>query len=259
MRSEPGVEGYGSQTCRTAKLIFGMGKNVTALLVIAEVGSFVTAAIIAVLWVLDPTNGKYEPSFTLASLLGVLVDLMRRFYPGLSASTLQKAGRPDLLAATILQSIDSTPLSILLAQTLGFVGGNTNSAFEHWLRLELYGYTPAGGMTETDVVPEYREVGGRHRDARGRTVSFVSQLSFVNRHRFRFGVRQLEELAAESDSITIRDIDAVDLIRAHLGHDVTGFEIEPLEIAAVLERIRNIFRERLSEHLAVEKAKAVGL
>jgi hypothetical protein len=231
-------------------------RNATVLLQFTEVGCFLAAATIAVLWVFDPT-GSYEPGFTVASALGGGIELWRRFFANRSRGTVQAVDRPGSLTATILQSIDSSPLSVLLAQSLELVKGTANSSFEHWLRLELYGYTLVGGMTEADIVPEYREVVGQHRDARGRPVLFVSQLDFVNAHRFRFSVKQLEELAAETGSIIIRDSDAVEFIGSKFGRDVAGFEIHPSEVTAVLDWVRNIFREKLSQHVLVEEGKAV--
>ncbi len=239
--------------CCAVSQKYKFGNQDANVLVIAEAGCFIAAAILAALWYYDP-NGSYEPGFTVVTVMGAGIELLRRHCFKSDCSAKRKPTQHREVAA-LLGAIDSLPLSVLLPQALEMVRGTTNTAFEKWIRLELYGYDLAGGMKAEDVVPEYREVGGQHRDAHGRPVSFVSQLGFLNTHRFRFGVKQLEELAAAPDGITIRDSGAAELIRSHLNREVSGFEIHASEVVSVLDRIRNIFREKLSRHLSVEEAK----
>ena len=101
-------------------------------------------------------------------------------------------------------------------------------------------------MTEQDTVPEYREVTGRYMDSYNRMLQVPSNLDFVNGYRFRYGVRQLEELAKKEKMQNIRDEDCIELLRRELNVDVYRFCFSPTEIVGVLDCIRNHLMEKVN-------------
>jgi hypothetical protein len=233
---------------------FSFGNRDTAVLLIIEAGLFLAAAVLASLWAVFP-DGVYEPFLAATLVAGGGIELLRRCVDGRRNTVAPEPTNSQRLAATIRGSIDSAQLSTLLSQSLELVKNTTDSSFEQWIRLELYGYSNVGGMSEADIVPEYRDVPCRHMDAQGRVVNFGSQYGFLNSHRFRCGVRQLEELAAKNQPVRLQDLTAVEFIRANLNVAVDRLEIHHSELVVVLDRIRNIFREKLAQHLSEEEAK----
>ncbi len=132
------------------------------------------------------------------------------------------------------------PRALQLSKLLG------RQDLEHWVRLELLGYNQEGGMTEQDIVPEYREITGRYMDSYNRMLQIPSALHFVNGYRFRYGVRQLEELAKKEKMQNIRDEECIELLRRELNVDVYRFCFSPTEIVGVLDRIRNRLLEKVN-------------
>ena len=120
------------------------------------------------------------------------------------------------------------------------------------MRLELYGYSREGGMTEEDVVPEYRAVAGRWIDRFGHILdlSDYPDLAVVNEYRFRFGAAQLEELAARQDMQNITDDACISALRA-VGIEVVRFCFSPIEVRGVLDVIRNKLAEKVSDVLSM--------
>ncbi|MBC7819915.1 MAG: hypothetical protein IAG10_23780 [Planctomycetaceae bacterium] len=239
------------------------------LTVVIEVIAWIATAVLAILWIRD-SAGNYEPWTLVCGLSAAAVEMFRRWsghdvaqphshrvnearQPHIARvnvdaalQPIQKKSRPQELLDWLSDNSSEKPLSKLLPRALEFAQVTNDSEFEHWVRLELYGWTKEGGVADSDVVPEYREVVGRYLDQSGRMLDFSKQeAGFMNSYRLRHGVRQLEELAKRMDMIQIRDEIFVSLIREHLQAEVSLFTFSPTEIVAVLDRARNRLIEKV--------------
>jgi len=215
------------------------------VLITIEVIAFLATAALATLWICDP-GGNYEPWTVVCGLVSVGVELYRGFLT-------RSEGEPEPLTRSgeLLHWIQEhgvekplgqiLPRALQLAQLLG------NESLEHWVRMELYGYTQEGGMTEQDVVPKYREVTGRYMDQYNQMLHVDNpKLAFVNTYRLRYGVRQLEELASKTEMQNVRDEKFIRLLREELHVDVFRFCFSPIEVTGVLDHIRNRLLEKVN-------------
>lgn len=213
-------------------------------LVVLEIIAAIVTVGLAVMWVRDP-SGNYEPWTVICGVVLVGVEIYRRIQKR-SENELKSLSKPEELIHWIQGQGSEKPLSQILPHTLRLSQLLGLRDLEHWVRLELYGYNQEGGMTEQGNVPEYREVTGRYMDSYNRMLQVPSNLDFVNGYRFRYGVRQLEELAKKEKMQNIRDEDCIELLRRELNVDVYRFCFSPTEIVGVLDRIRNHLMEKVN-------------
>ncbi len=213
-------------------------------LVVVEIITAITTAVLAVMWIRDP-SGNYEPWTIICGVVFGGVEIYRRIRTR-SENGLNSFSKPEELIHWIQGQGAEKPLSQILPHTLRLSQLLDLKDLEHWVRLELYGYNQEGGMTEQDTVPEYREFTGRYMDSYDRMLNVPSNLDFVNGYRFRYGVRQLEELAKKENLQNIRDEDCIDRLRQELNVDVNRFCFSPMEIVGVLDRIRNQLIEKVN-------------
>ena len=150
----------------------------------------------------------------------------------------------------LLARLYSAPLPQLLTQALAVAQQHSDATFEHWLRLELFGYFHSNpALKAADKVPGYRTVVGEHSDEFGRPLIISDpQLGFVNEIRVRWGVAELEELRSRGGHITVRDPFTADVIRKHLHVEVSRFSFDSRELTGVLSAIRTQLAEHLARH-----------
>lgn len=74
------------------------------------------------------------------------------------------------------------PLSQILPRALELAQLVEDRDFEHWVRMELFGYNREGRMNENDVVPEYRQVTGRHLDQAGQMLQVRGSGTQLRQH-----------------------------------------------------------------------------
>lgn len=215
------------------------------LLIALEIFALLATATLAFLWVRDP-GGNYEPWTVICGGVFTGIELYRRFQQRSDGESSRRS-RTQELVHWIQEHGTEKPLSQVLPRALQLAQLLGDEEFEHWIRMELYGYTQVGGMREHDTVPEYREVTGRYMDQYDRMLHIDDpKLDFVNAYRFRFGVRQLEELAKKTDMQNVRDETFIEMVRQHLHVDVFRFCFSPVEVAGVLDRIRNRLLEKVN-------------
>ena len=215
------------------------------ILVIIEIIAWLTTVTLAILWVTDP-GGNYEPWTVICGVVAAGTECYRQARTR-SGNASMRASKPEELIRWIQDQGTEKPLSQVLPRALQLAQLLGHQDLEHWVRLELYGYTQEGGMTGKDLVPEYREVTGRYMDEHNRMLQIQDpNLHFVNGYRFRFGVRQLEELAKKEEMQNIRDEDLIELLRQELHVDVFRFCFSPTEIVGILDRIRNRLIEKIN-------------
>jgi AbiTii len=148
---------------------------------------------------------------------------------------LRKNGFKEL-ASHVLQQL------LRLAQIVG------NAEVEHWVRLELFGYGPEGGMKKgVDIVPEYRAVMGQYYDDYGRALRLPSHYHFVNSYRFRYGVAMLEEWSKKTEMQSIADSTFTELIEEEFKVKVTQFSFNPVGIVEIVSAIRNRAMDKFRE------------
>jgi len=213
-----------------------------------EILTILIAVIFGILWIRNP-QGNYEPIIAMCGTIGLVLEFVRRIGPWKQSVIKEQPSDdiPSLLSwlltnALSLELSRLLPFMIRLAQKLG------RKDLEKWARLELNGYYGEYGMTETDVVPEYRTVAGQHTDEYGRPLVLPDpRLGFINETRLRHGVKELEELTKTEQMVFVRDVSASSLIREHLGVEVTRFVFNPVAVAGTLERIRIELLDRLNE------------
>lgn len=213
-------------------------------LIILEIISAVVTAGLAVMWVRDP-SGNYEPWTVICGVVLVGSEIYRRVQTGSEGGPKPLSKQEELIRLIQVWGLEEPlskvlPLALQLSQILGSLD------LEHWVRLELFGYTQEGGMTEQDTVPEYREITGFYMDRHNQMLHVPPDLDFVNGYRFRYGVRQLEELAKKEKMQNIRDEGRIELLRRELDVDVYRFCFSPTEIVGVLDRIRNHLIEKVN-------------
>jgi hypothetical protein len=103
-------------------------------------------------------------------------------------------------------------------------------------------------MTHDVVVPEYRTVGGQWYDEFGRVFLVTDpKLGFVNETRLRPGVEELESFVAKTGVPSIR-LDAGEVIKEHLGVEVSVFRFTVHSIEQVLANVRAQYIDRLVTH-----------
>ncbi len=143
------------------------------------------------------------------------------------------------VAKTILNKIDSKPLSDSLSKALRLSQKIHSKDFEKWCRLELGGYFDSNlAMDENVIVPEYRTVVGQHYDYYGRPLILKEDLSFVNETRLRYGVLQLENLFNARDTVVMHDSHTCSLIKQHLNVEVHIFRFSSSNLLKILTSIK---------------------
>lgn len=210
------------------------------MLSVIEIIAFVATAILAILWAMNP-RGNYEPFTLLCALVGTGVEIIRRILKPKVLSNLKPKPNANIseVHEWLYKNISHLDLSETLPYALDLAHRIKNIDFEHWLRMELYGYNEDGGMKESDVVPKYREIIGRHMDAYNRMFTIEDpELDIVNTTRLRFGVGKLEKLSKANNMQNIRDEWAINMIREHFGIEVVRFCFSPVEVVGILNNIK---------------------
>jgi len=213
-------------------------------LVILEITTSILTTWLAILWIHNP-SGNYEPWTVICGVILAGSEIYRRGR-NRPNDEIKQVSKPEELILWIQDQGVEKPLSQVLPRALQLSKLLNLHDLEHWVRMELFGYNQEGGMTEQDVVPDYREITGRYIDNYNQMVQMPSELHFVNGYRFRYGVRQLEELSKREKMQNIRDEECIELLRRELNIEVNRFCFSPTEIVGVLDRIRNRLLERVN-------------
>jgi hypothetical protein len=143
----------------------------------------------------------------------------------------------------------TAPLNELLQSLVLLAGEVKDKEVEKWAKLELGGYLRENPeMNNEVVVPEYRTVVGLWHDRYGRPLVIDDpKLHFVNSHRLRNGVAELEKLSQEDGPHTLLDPAHADILHKELGVDVDRIIFGPREVVGVLSNIRTRFIDQLSK------------
>jgi len=147
----------------------------------------------------------------------------------------------------LLTRVSRGPLPDLLASLVVLAKEVQDPHLEKWARLEHEGYykqNPA--MSEDVVVPDYRTVPGQRLDDFDRLfVIDDHELRFINEHRLREGVAELEKHSRAPSPLRFEDPFAAKLIRENLSVEVRWFRFSPSSIEAVLTAIRGRLLDQL--------------
>jgi hypothetical protein len=109
------------------------------VLVTLEIIAFLATTVLAILWVRDP-GGNYEPWTVICGVLFTGIELYRRF-PTRSEGGSKRVSKPEELAHWIQKHGVEKPLSQVLPCALQLAQLLGDHDLEHWVRMELYGYT----------------------------------------------------------------------------------------------------------------------
>lgn len=143
------------------------------------------------------------------------------------------------IGKTILNEIDSKPLSDSLGKALRLSQQINSKNFEKWCRLELDGYFSSNpAMDGNVIVPEYRAVVGQHADYYGRPLILEEDLSFINETRLHYGVPVLENLFNTRDMVVMQDSHTCSLIKQHLNVEVHIFRFSSSNLSGILSSIK---------------------
>ncbi len=224
-----------------------------SLMLIIEICALVITLILGVLWINNP-EGNYEPYTVLCGCVAGIIEVCRRFQkPNSDTQHTEpsKLSSKQLTIEWLKENSLTHSLPDVLSHGLKLAQITHDQNLEHWINLELFGYYQANGMQEDEVVPEYREVTGRYYDQYGRMLHIPQKdLDFVNTHRFRDGIEQLQKLAQNDKVISIREEDTIEMLKKYLEVDVYCFNISPSEITGIISNIRNEFIKRFKSKLA---------
>jgi hypothetical protein len=139
----------------------------------------------------------------------------------------------------LLENAHKLPLSATLPNVLRLAESTGEGELATWIRLELLGYSASNPvMTEQTEIPEYRTVGGSWFDAYGQCLVLEPSLGFINEIRLQPGVTELESFVGPTGTIAIQIPGRSDIIRQHLGVEVTTFRFSPKAIPQVLATSR---------------------
>lgn len=143
-------------------------------------------------------------------------------------------------AAEILRNLDTAPLSRSLERSLRVAAENTDAEFEHWLKMESFGYLESNpAHSKTDTVPAYRNVIGQYHNAYGQVLRLADPaLGFVNENSARWGVAELEEFYRVGDYISVFDAVMSAVLREHTGFEAEQFRFDPRQFARTFSAIR---------------------
>ena len=140
------------------------------ILVIIEILVLLVTAGLAVLWIRNPT-GNYDPWFIISGIVLAGIEIFRRFRDRKqlesgppTGTKLKRKSKAEKIIDWIQKHSIEKPLSQVLPHALQLAKLIEDRDLEHWIRMELYGYSEEGGMTENDTVPEYRAITGMHMD-----------------------------------------------------------------------------------------------
>lgn len=132
-------------------------------------------------------------------------------------------------------------VSELLEKVIEIANLKNDKSLKKWAYLELEGYYASNRyLSEKDEVPQYREVGGEHRDIYGRPLILSDpELSFVNTTRLRHSVPELESISKKNyKSLSLKDPGICKLIQENLNVSVYELIINPASIDGVLNSIK---------------------
>lgn len=163
-----------------------------------------------------------------------------------------------MTAHEIISNADKSALSTSMPNVLRLAESAGDRHLAGWCCLELLGYTASNpAMTETIAVPEYRTVAGQWFDRYNRRVVFEDpKIGFINEVRIQSGIAELESFIGAAGVIAMQMPANSEIIRQHLGVEVTTFRFSSAVIPRILAAIKRQMRERLATRETVLAKKA---
>jgi hypothetical protein len=147
----------------------------------------------------------------------------------------------------LLTLVEEKPLSISLLAALQIAKSIADEELTSWIKLELMGYfSDNPTMNEDTMVPEYREVYGVWYNDYGQELVVNPDFEFINGVRLRFGVPELEGLAAGTQPQAVRLLSLAEIIRNSLKVEVSVFRFQPSSVNQVLTNIKVHLLDRLA-------------
>jgi hypothetical protein len=132
-------------------------------------------------------------------------------------------------------------VSKILERVVEIANVNNDESLKKWAYLELEGYYASNRyFADKDIVPEYREVAGEHRDIYGKTLLISDpELSYINIYRLRNPAIELESLSKKTeDLLSIKDPHISNIICKYFGVSISGFVFNPSSVDRILNSIK---------------------
>jgi len=151
-------------------------------------------------------------------------------------------------------------VSELLEKIIEIADLKKDKSLRKWVYLELEGYYQSNKyLSKKDIVPQYREVVGEHRDIYGRPLIISDpELYFVNITRLRHSVPELESLAKKNYKLlSIKDLDTCKIIKEHLKVTVSELVFNPASIDGILNSIKQEAFRRAEKYVSRRELMSV--
>jgi len=129
----------------------------------------------------------------------------------------------------------------ILDRVIEIADMNNDEDLKKWAHLESEGYYKSNKyLSEEDVVPQYREVAGEHRDSYDRPLIITDpKLSLINTTRLRHSAAELDGLSKRREGpLSMKDPELCKIIKENLGITVTKFVFNPASLDAVINSIK---------------------
>lgn len=132
-------------------------------------------------------------------------------------------------------------VSKILERVVEIANVNNDESLKKWAYLELEGYYASNRyFADEDIVPEYREVAGEHRDIYGKTLLISDpELSYINIYRLRNPAIELESLSKKTENLlSIKDPHISNIIYKYFGVSISEFVFSPSSVDRILNSIK---------------------
>lgn len=147
-------------------------------------------------------------------------------------------------------------LEALLVETISIARKNNDSELEKWARLELEGYFNTNSfLTESVIVPKYREIAVTHMDIYKQPFLVDADLSFINNVRTRFSVPGMEDLVKKHDVYYVLNDSSCEVINKNLNLNgkIVQYCFSTNSLLAVLVSIREELFKRTEKYISRKK------
>jgi len=139
------------------------------------------------------------------------------------------------------EKMNELSVSKILEKVVEIANINNDESLKKWAYSEMEGYYASNRyFADEDIVPEYREVAGEHRDVYGKTLLIQDpKFSFINTTRLRLPVIELESLSKKTENLlSIKDPHVCEIINKHFGVIVSEFFFSPTSLYRILNSIK---------------------
>jgi uncharacterized protein (TIGR02391 family) len=125
-----------------------------------------------------------------------------------------------------------------------------DDVLEEWILLETSGYTDTNPAMHAGVrVPDYRKVPGQYHSKDGQPLIIDDPDIFkvINHYHLRESVSELENIAANNDTVSFRNPFVMEKLKQIFGVEVDQFVFKALSVLPILQEVKNQSISKLFE------------